>query len=346
MHGSHRHPGDVPRGIRASSRGFGFLAAVLLAAAGAASLFVSAGLASAQLRVCASGCTYSTVGAALADARAGDRILVDSGTFAGGLTIDKNILIRGAGSDRTAIALGGDVGGGSVITVSPGAVVTLSGLRVSGGFAQLGAGIRNDGDLTLRDVTVRDNNGFGPGAAGTIFNGATGTLTMINSRVTNNIVVDGIGGGIYNLGRAQLKRSLVDSNGAEFVGAGIYNDLGATMSLVDMVVSNNFSAMAAGGIENRGTISLQRTTIRHNAARTFGGGLLNEGNLVGALTTLTENTAGWGGGIYNGGNATFRNSTVTMNTAQVEGGGILNVGALQLFSTKVIANDPDNCFGC
>jgi hypothetical protein len=346
MHGSHRHPGDVPRGIRASSRRFGFLVALLLAVAGSTSFFVSAGAASTQLRVCTSGCPYSTVGAALADATAGDRILVDGGTFAGGLTIDKNVLIRGAGSDRTTIALGGDVGAGSVITVSPGVIVTLSGLKISGGFAQLGGGIRNDGDLTLKDVTVRDNNGFGAGAAGTIFNGATGALTMVNSRVLNNIVVDGIGGGIYNLGRAQLKSSLVDGNGAEFVGAGIYNDLGATMSLVDMVVSNNSSAMAAGGIENRGTLTLRRTTIRQNAAQTFGGGLLNEGSLDGALTTLNENTAAWGGGLYNGGNATFRNSTVTMNTAQVEGGGIFNAGSLQLFSTKVVANDPDNCLGC
>ena len=43
------------------------------------------------------------------------------------------------------------------------------------------------------------------GAAGTIYNGAVGILTLIDTRVADNIVVDGIGGEIYNRGRALLK---------------------------------------------------------------------------------------------------------------------------------------------
>jgi predicted outer membrane repeat protein len=232
------------------------------------------------------------------------------------------------------------------VTVAAGVTATISGVTMTGGFAQLGAGVQNEGHLTLKDADVVENNGLGVGAGGTIYNGTTGVLTLIHARVADNMVVDGVGGGIFNRGSAFVRSSVVSENGAEFVGAGIYNDLDASMTIVDTIVSNNFSGMVAGGIENRGTLSIRRSSVTRNTAQTFGGGILNNGLLDATGSTVDGNSASWGGGIYSDGNATLRGAIVTANTAQVEGGGIFNAGELQLLATDVFANDPDDCLGC
>ena len=62
----------------------------LLAFALAAFLAVGVGsAAAATLKVCPSGCAYTTIPAALAAAQSGDTIQVAAGTYAGGFTIDK-----------------------------------------------------------------------------------------------------------------------------------------------------------------------------------------------------------------------------------------------------------------
>jgi hypothetical protein len=350
MHGSDQDRGVVSRptgGIRASYRTCFFLATALLLAALLASIFVSSGAASAPLTVCGSGCAYATITAALADAHDGDRIVVSDGTFSGALSIDKDVVITGAGSDETIVEL--EAGGsGSVVTVSAGADVTITGVTITGGFALLGAGIRSDGNLTLKGAAVVENHGSGFGSAGGIFNATGGVLTMLDTRVAHNLVGGEVGGGIYNSGIAVVRGSLIEENGAEFVGAGIFNQVGATMDLVDTVVSHNFSALSGGGIGNIGTLEVRGGRISDNTAEIFGGGILSAGELKLTGTDVTGNTAafGWGGGLYNEGTATLRGSSVSRNTAQVEGGGIYNLGVLDLLGTNVSANTPDDCVGC
>jgi hypothetical protein len=302
--------------------------------------------ASVQLTVCPTGCQYTTIGAALAAAQDGDKIVVGSGTYDGGLSVDKDVTLRGKGADVTTISLVGTGTSGSVVTVAPGTTVTIDGVTITGGAAQLGAGVKSDGELTLKDTAVVQNNGSGIGAAGTIYNGADGTLSLVDTYVAENTVVDGIGGGIYNAGAALIKGSVIHQNGAEFVGAGIYNDLGATMRLFDTVVSGNLSGFSAGGIENRGVLDVRGSQITGNVAQTFGGGLLNEGEVEVTATDVVGNTATWGGALYNSGTATLRASTVSGNVAQLEGGGIYNVGQVGLFGTRVSGNEPDDCLGC
>jgi hypothetical protein len=321
-------------------------ACVLLVAALALTVFVGAGAADGPLRVCATGCSYTTLAGALAAAQDGDKIFIDAGSFAGGVTITKSVSLKGDGPSATTIGLSGTFGAGSVVTIASGASVTISDVSISGGFAQLGAGVRNEGTLTLRDSAIRENNGFGFGSAGSIYNSVLGSLTLINTTVSDNIVVDGVGGGIYNRGAAVLTASSVTGNGAEFVGAGLFNDLGATLTLLDSVVSDNSSGLAAGGIENRGSLTIRTSSISGNSAQTFGGGILNEGLLELSGSSISANTAAWGGGLYNGGDATLRDSAVSGNTAYVEGGGIYDTGVLNLLGTSVSGNFPDDCFGC
>jgi large repetitive protein len=350
MHGSDQHRGVVSRrtgGIRVSSRTCSFLAAALLLATFFATVFVSSGAAAAPLKVCGSGCPYSTITAALADAGDGDTIVVSDGTFAGALSIDKDVVIAGAAADETSIEL--EAGGsGSVVTVSANTDVTLSGVTITGGSAALGAGIHSDGNLTLKDVAVVENNASDFGSAAGIFNGAGGVLTLFDTRVAHNMAVDGVGGGIHNSGIAVVKGSLVEENGAGFVGAGIYNEVGATMDLVNTTVRHNFSALSGGGIGNKGTLTVRGGRIIDNTAQIFGGGILNIGELKLTATDVTGNTAafGWGGGLYNEGTATLRGSSVSHNTADVEGGGVYNLGVVDLLGTEVSANSPDDCVDC
>jgi hypothetical protein len=351
MHGSDQHPGVVSRptgGIRVSSRIWFFLTTALILAALFASVFASSGVAAPPLKVCGSECPYATITAALADARDGDTIVVSDGTFAGALSIDKDVVIAGAGADKTVIELAAG-GSGSVVTVSASVDATISGVTITGGSAALGGGIHSDGDLTLRGgVAVVDNNASDFGSAAGIFNGAGGVLTLFDTRVTHNMAVDGVGGGIYNDGIAVVKGSLIEENGAGFVGAGVYNEVGATMDLVNTIVSHNFSALSGGGIGNKGTLAVRGGRIVDNTAQIFGGGILNIGELRLMATDVTGNAAafGWGGGLYNEGTAALRGSSVNSNTADVEGGGIYNLGVVDLLGTEVSANSPDDCVDC
>lgn len=78
--------------------------------------------AAATLQVCPSGCRYSTIADALVAAADGDRIAIAAGTYAGGLAIDKDVSLVGAGAGATAIG-----GGGPVVRVDAGASVTITG---------------------------------------------------------------------------------------------------------------------------------------------------------------------------------------------------------------------------
>jgi hypothetical protein len=350
MHGSDQHPGVASRptgGIRCSFRASFFLAPALVLAVFFASVFVSSGAAAASLKVCGNGCPYSTITAALADASDGDTIVVGDGTFAGALSIDKEVVIAGAAADKTIIEPGAG-GSGSVVTVSANVDVTISGVTITGGSAALGAGIHSDGKLTLKGVAVVENNASDFGSAAGIFNGAGGVLMLFDTRVAHDMAVDGVGGGIYNSGIAVVKGSLIEESGAGFVGGGVYNEVGATMDLVNTDVSHNFSALSGGGIGNKGTLAVRGGRIVDNTAQIFGGGILNIGELKLTATDVTGNTAafGWGGGLYNEGTATLRGSSISLNTADVEGGGVYNLGVVDLLGTEVSANSPDDCVDC
>lgn len=350
MNGPDPHRKVVSRSTdpsRAFSRTSAFLASALALALLFASVLVGSATANAPLWVCTSGCPYATISAALADAGNGDRIVVGAGAFAGALTVDKDVVIAGAGAGQTIIELAAG-GSGSVVTVGADADATISDVTITGGVALLGAGVHTDGTLTLKDAAVVANHDSPFGAAAGIFNGPGGDLTLLHTRVADNIASDGVGGGLYNSGAALLKSSLVETNGAEFVGGGIFNAPGATMTLVDSIVRDNFSGLSGGGIGNEGTLEVRGGTVSDNTAQIFGGGLLNTGEVRLTATGVTGNTAafGWGGGLYNEGTAALRGSSVTGNTAQVEGGGIDNLGVVDLLGTGVTANTPDDCVGC
>ena len=86
-----------------------------------------------------------------------------------------------------------------------------------GGGVQQGGGVANSGLLTIRESTISDSVVDGDGAgigAGGIHNRILGDLTLINSTVSGNGTVEGVGGGIGN-------------------------DVGAKLTVIDSTVSGN-----------------------------------------------------------------------------------------------------------
>ena len=122
----------------------------------------------------------STLQAAVNAAHDGDTIHVGSGTFVGGVTIDKSIALVGAGSNLTTIS-----GGGPVLTIfretHPDQLsVSIRGVTVTGGV--------NDSEP---DPQVTSGGGIWiPVAQLPVppFNGTGATVELTDSVVTDNTV--------------------------------------------------------------------------------------------------------------------------------------------------------------
>ena len=174
--------------------------------------------------------------------------LVIYGTCTGDTTITKNLsLIEDIFALTPAVLNGG--GQGSVLTIGPGATVSVNYLIVSGGAGTSvngvveGGGIVNHGTLALNDDTITGNTAY------TTANGV------------------GEGGGVYNDGTLTLgPRTIVTGNTAGFEGGGVYN--GGTLTLNDgSSISHNTSQWTGGGVYSTGPLTMNgSSTITDNTA--------------------------------------------------------------------------------
>src|SRR5207248_1123210 len=95
-----------------------------------------------------------------------------------------------------------------IIRCAKGANVGVSGLTITGGhlIADFGAGIYNDGTLTLTQCSIVGNDGGVfeyNGSGGGIYN--AGSLSVADSSVSRNAAQDG--GGIWNDGSLTISNS-------------------------------------------------------------------------------------------------------------------------------------------
>lgn len=122
--------------------------------------------------------------------------------------------------------------------------MTITDSTVSGnGPASYAGGVYNDGTLTMSGSTVSGNNGGAQG--GGFMNDYQGTATIINSTISGNVVgsqsTEGSpGGGVYNTNDSALtlSNSTVTNNSANF-GGGIQNDEGSTVTIGGTIVAGN-----------------------------------------------------------------------------------------------------------
>lgn len=137
----------------------------------------------ATLTVCAGGCGYAIIVAAVAAASAGDTINIqDAVDVEANITIGKNLTIQGRDAPNTAVDGGGS---GPIFVIGAGVKATFRNLTVrnAGGLNFFGGGILNSGTTTISRCTLADNSAFG--YAGGIYNEGTITISDSTLRITS-----------------------------------------------------------------------------------------------------------------------------------------------------------------
>jgi hypothetical protein len=206
----------------------------------------------------------------------------------------------------------------------------------------------DSGFLTVKGLTLTSggNSSLNPHQRGAIINSSTtrivgstftgntvsaihndGTLTIEGNTQISGNQTSSPGGGILNSGTLTISDSTISGNTA-YVGGGIYNELGSTLTVIGSVIKQNQASTSGygGGISNRGDLILQDSFVHQNTA-SLGGGIANFQALGASMiitnSTFSENSAGSGGAIYSEYPTTITNSTFSGNTA-ANGGAIYN----------------------
>lgn len=186
------------------------------------------------------------------------------------LLLGSDIQIIGGWDGGTTVIDAGDTC--QVFGIRSGVHVTMSNVSVRGGNAESGAGIFNQGHLTLGDCDVNANSAVQ------------------------------YGGGIYNENSLRVARGAVQHNtayssDAEYAGLGIYNDEG-TVLVQEASVSSNQQPQTSnpgsgGGIFNYfGQLAIMPSSmVTGNEVTGDGGGVFDEGGIVEVVsaTTITGN---------------------------------------------------------
>ncbi len=150
----------------------------------------------------------------------------------GELFVDRNLSIKGTGAKNLTISGNNR---SRVFSIASTVTADISGLTIASGFAPVGAGIYNAGNLTLSNLMIRDNYGNGSSA---IANDRNATLNLYNSTIYNN-------------------RSPYGSASYSLTSSAAIVNLG-TMTIQNSTISHNQSWMS---VFNNGTLMINASTI-------------------------------------------------------------------------------------
>ena len=191
----------------------------------------------------------------------------------GGIVNNGTLELRGVAVSGNSSGGGGGGGIENIGTLSifnsqiQGNTATFSG----GGS---GGGVENFGTLTMIDSTVSNNKATTPGGGGGFGGGISNnaTLTITNSTIANNSAAAnspgfyGTGGGIFAaLGTTTISFSTITGNNAEgndsypAGGGGIH--AGASVTIKNSIVGNNFLAFTGGTRDCSGRVNAQGTNL-------------------------------------------------------------------------------------
>jgi CSLREA domain-containing protein len=179
-------------------------------------------------------------------------------------------------------------------------------------FPDSGAGIFNDGTLTVTNSIISGNTGD---AGAGIMNFSTLTVTNSTFSANNANGENGLGGAIYSDDTLTVTSSTFLSNLAVYGGGGIFADFilnvkNSTFS------SNSVSAGTGGGIYNTGLFNLTNSTFAGNTASDSGGGLYNYiGTPTVTNSTFAGNLSASGGGVVNYGGTVILKNTILANNS-------------------------------
>jgi Ca2+-binding RTX toxin-like protein len=272
-------------------------------------------------------------------------IILTSGELA--LTDSATTTIVGSGANLLTVS-GSNTSRVFAINLSASAVI--SGLTITGGKDPsnfIGAGLRNDGTVTLNNVNVINNSGLGGGGIGGVAN--------VNAIMTlNDCFISGNNIGVFTRGTFVMTNSTVSGNTGNN-GGGLYTT-GGNLTLTYSTFSGNTAGGSAGGLNVRyAAATLTNCTVSGNTCDNGAGGGVNTsagGSAVLTNCTIVGNIAGVGAGDGAGGgicgsNITISNTIVAGNTAirgqdvnaTVTSGGNNLIGKIDSFSSGWVASD-------
>jgi hypothetical protein len=225
---------------------------------------------------CTSSAPCLTLAHAYSVASAGNTINLAAGTFTGGLTITKSINIVGVDSGGSLNATTTTISHGTslhqfILEINKG-TVNISDVVVDG-QDKLGGGVdvNAPGIATLTNVNVVNNIANQYGGAGVQNDG---TLTMTGGSISGNTNQDlnGIGGGFFSADTAITSTF----NGVSFThntatdeGGGLFLDAGAVIFKGNIAIHDNSAATDGGGIEKcAGTLTFAAGSTVSNTANT------------------------------------------------------------------------------
>lgn len=242
---------------------------------------------------------------------------------------------------------------GRVVLVDSDVTASFEAFRMTEGRATDGAGVYNNGTLTLYDAMMIDLNQAANNGGG-IYNTNAITLTEGDSNLGFYIYLNTAGnngGGIYNTG-------ILDSSGIEGPtsniaannGGGIYNS--GHLEVRNGVATSNIATSGRGGgvySVNASHLYLKNYYAAFNSAGSDGGGIYAaNSNPILYHNSIRDNIAGNssnGGGVYNtGGTLLISNTIIYSNTADADGG-LYNDGIATLSYIDFYDNAPNAGIG-
>jgi hypothetical protein len=218
---------------------------------------------------------FHTIAAALACAGSGDTVNVGAGAFAGGFTVAANVVLNGAGANRTTITDAASLGTTPELTVAPTVSPVIENLAVNGANKNAGI-VTGSGSLLVQKVgvlntfetspseeaplavlpnpgtaavtvlgsTFSGNFGYESGAIAVFGEAIPSIVSVFNSTLANNQAF-GHAGGIY-VGHAGLtaRDDTITGNLGQY-GGGLYLGMDGTATVTDSLIATN--TLGAGG---------------------------------------------------------------------------------------------------
>ncbi|MBU1065222.1 T9SS type A sorting domain-containing protein, partial [bacterium] len=242
--------------------------------------------------VASSGGDFTTIAAAISGAGNGDILNIAAETFTEVLlTVNKDLSFLGQGAGSTIVQAHASYNSAThrVFQIESGKTVVIENLTVRYGkiTSGQGAGINNQGTLTLTGCGISDNVCSSGGGG---INSDEGSLTMTNCTINGNSGTYG-GGMRLVLGTFTLTNCTISGNTATWSfnagGGGIYHQAsGVLLTLVNCTIAGNTTAYYGGGIQAQSgtSITIKNTIIANNSASLGGADIYWSGS-----NTLTDN---------------------------------------------------------
>lgn len=287
-------------------------------------------------------CPGDSLQAAIDAASPGDYIIVSGWRCLENVVIDKDLQIEG----NEGYLVGG--GSGPVVHVLPGVTASITSISINRGVAEYGAGIYNEGTLSLDRVSMSDNRATisggairndwnlriwdsyihhnvadgGPGRAGgggALWN--LGTTWIGSTRLVENSTPEGFGGAVLNHGEMTIAPdvSLESNRGMQ---AGALANRG-TLTATNMYVTGTYSLVGSGVLIESGVAEITDSVLERNVVHRAAIGVGADGDLIASGLLVVRNSGVVGGGIsIDGGSASLTASEISRNGADIGGGGI------------------------